>query len=103
MKTIFSLAAVLMILSGPAMSQDHIDRSSKYSEPGIGGVHVTAQDNMSFAKAVRRKIRHRQPACTVGTCLWFQTCCPRYNVNGDENGHTCTDNGPLPVFCGARP
>ena len=97
MKAIFSLAAVLVILSSPAMSQNDIDRSSNYNEAGKGGAIAVGQDNLSFAKAVRRKVK--RPACSPGVCQYWQTCCPRYNSDGEEIGHTCINRGPLPVFC----
>jgi hypothetical protein len=95
MKAIFFLATVLVTLSTPAISQSSADRSPNFSESGIRA----GQDNMSFAQAVRRKTKVRRPACSSGTCQWWQTCCPTYNSYGEENGHACINNGPFPVFC----
>src|SRR5262249_31975419 len=103
MKAIFSLA-VVVILSSPALSQNYINQPSNYSEAVVGGTNAVGQDNLSFAKAVRRKVRQRQPVCTSGTCLWWQTCCPRYNSDGKEIGHVCKENiGPFPAHCSPPP
>jgi hypothetical protein len=75
MKATFALAAVLLLSSTGAYSQNFSERS--YSETSI----QASQDNMSFAKAQRRKVSRSGCGCASE----FQYCCARMDPwNGCE-------------------
>ena len=83
MKAIFALAAVLLLSSTPVFSQNSSEPS--FSEPSIRG----GQDNMSFAKAVRRRVNKNKLGCYQGACKSSQTCCEIFDSNVNVIGHKC--------------
>lgn len=90
MKAILALAAVLVLSSTSAFSQNYSQRS--YSETGIRA----GQDAMSFAQTVRRKVKRRR-VCYGGTCPYWELCCPTYDSWGEQDGgYVCLTK---PAFC----